>query len=549
MSEHSNHGLPEATVVRHKRLRLSVVWLIPLLAAVLALGILIERLTAQGPTIKITFSAGEGIEAGKTVLKYRDVTVGQVTAVHFAEDFHKVEVTAKIAKSASGLMVEGTRFWVVAPHISITGISGISTLLSGNFIELSPGTGKQAERSFIGLDQQPRITDQAGRRFILSAPELGSLSIGAPLYFRQLPVGEVESYELAKDGQAVTVTVFVRSPYDAQVHAETRFWNASGVDVSLGEAGINVHTASLLALLAGGVSFDTPSFFMQTPPASDGATFKVHPDRATAMKQPEAYARRYVLYFNDSVRGLSVGAPVTLMGLTVGEVTDIGLSFDETTLAVRPRVFVSFYPELAASKFSGKQRDAVLSNTQQDNERHIRVIRRLVEERGLRARLRSSSLITGQQYVAFEFLPGAPKSHLDWGHEPLELPVARGEIAELESTLASILGKIDRMPLAKIGTEAAGSLEALHKTLGDADVLLKDVDAKTVPQIGVALADVHRALESANATLLGPDAPNQQALHEALEQLSRSARSLRQLTDYLERHPEALLRGKSEEKP
>lgn len=549
MSEQSSDDVPEATVVRHKRLRLSVVWLIPLLAAVLALGILFQRLTSQGPVIRITFSVAGGIEAGKTVLKYKDVTVGQVTAVHFVDDFHKVEVTAQIAKSAAGLMVEDTKFWVVAPHISITGISGINTLLSGNYIELAAGKSKEASRTFVGLDQQPRITDQPGRRFVLRAPELGSLSIGAPLYYRQLPVGEVESYELAKDGQAVTVTVFVRAPYDAQVHGETRFWNASGVDVSLGESGISLHTESLLALLAGGVSFDTPSFFTQTPPAKDGTEFKVHPDRTTAMKQPEAYARRYVLYFDESVRGLAVGAPVTLMGLTVGEVTDIGLSFDETTLAVHPRVYVSFYPELAASHFTGKQKDSVRNNTEQDNVRHVRMIRRLVEERGLRARLRSSSLITGQQYVAFEFLAGAAKPRLDWSREPLELPVARGEIAEIESALSSILAKVDHMPLGKIGAEAGASLEALHKTLADADSLLKDVDAATVPRINVVLADVHKALENANATLLGVDAPNQQALHEALEQLGRSARSLRQLTDYLERHPEALLRGKSEDKP
>jgi paraquat-inducible protein B len=273
--------------------------------------------------------------------------------------------------------------------------------------------------------------------------------------------------------------------------------------------------------------------------------FEVYSDRAIAMKQPDAFARRYVLMFDEPVRGLSVGAPVTLMGLTVGEVIDVGLSFDPQTLAVHARVLVTFYPERAAAHFSAEQQGAVRNNTEQEREKHVKLLRRLVDERGLRAQLRSSSLITSQKYVSFEFVPHAVAARLDWHQDPLELPVAPGQITDMEAKLASILGKIDSMPIATIGERASDVLKSLDLTLKDADAALKDVDASTLPRVRVALDDLHHVLDSANATLIGRDAPGQQSLRDALEEVTRAARSLRELTDYLEQHPESLLRGKS----
>ncbi len=537
--------LPEATVVRTKRGRLSVVWIIPILAAVVALGIAIQRISTEGPTITIVFSAGNGIEAGKTLLKYKDVNIGQVSAVQLVDGYSKVRVTAKIVRSAAGLMVDDTQFWVVAPHIGLTGVSGIGTLLSGNYIGVQAGSSARSRRDFVGLDVPPRIVGQKGTRFVLRAPDLGSLGIGAPIYYRRLPVGEVESYRLAQDGKSVEIGVFVSAPYDANVHPDTRFWNASGVDLSIGENGLDVRTASLLALLAGGLSFDTPEFASVKDAAAEATEFTLYRDRTVAMKQPEAFARRYALMFDESVRGLSVGAPVTLMGLTVGEVTEVGLSFDPKTLAVHPRVLISFYPERTIARFSSEQQSAVRSNTERDPQKHLRLLRRLVDERGLRAQLKTGSLLTGQRYIAFEFLPKSPRPHIDWARDPLELPVAPGQLADLEAKLASILDKIDHMPLAAIGDHAAVALKTLGQTLRDADAVAQHVDADTLPQLQKALEDMHRLLDNANATLVGPDAPGQQALRDALQEAARAAGSLRELTDYLERHPEALIRGKA----
>lgn len=539
--------VPKATIVRRKRGRLSVVWIIPILAAAVAIGIAIQRLTAEGPTITIVFAAGDGIEAGKTLVKYRDVNIGQVTAVQLVDGYTKVRVTAKIVKTAAGIMVDDTKFWVVGPHIGLTGVSGLGMLLSGNYIGVQAGSSDRSRRDFIGLDVAPRVVGLKGRRFVLHAPVLGSLGVGAPVYYRGLPVGEVESYHLATDRKSFEIGVFIVSPNDTDVHPDSRFWNAGGIDVTIGENGLDVRTASLLALLAGGLSFDTPDYASTADPVKEGTAFTLYGDRATAMKQPDPFAQRYVLLFNEPVRGLSVGAPVTLMGLTVGEVTEVGLAFEPKTLAVHPRVFISFFPERTIAQFGPEQQPAVRSNTEKDEQKNIRLLQRLIIERGMRARLQSGNLLTGQRYVAFEFLPNSPKPVIDWTARPLELPVAPGQLADMEAKLASILDKIDRMPLAAMGDRAAAALKTLDQTLHNAGSALQHLDADTIPEIKKALEDLRQVLEGANATLLGRDAPGQQELRGALQEVTRAARSLRGLADYLERHPEALIRGKSEE--
>jgi paraquat-inducible protein B len=549
-------SLPRATVVPRRRQRISVVWIIPILAAVVAIGIAIQRILSEGPTITIVFKSAEGVEAGKTFVKYKDVNIGQVSTVELASDYSRVVVTAKIAKSAADLMVEDAKFWVVEPRVTLSGITGLGTLLSGNYIGFDVGTSKKKQSKFTGLDVPPIITrDQAGRQFMLEAPDLGSLGIGSPIYYRRLLAGEVIAYDLAKDGKAVSLKIFVNSPYDKYVNPDTRFWNASGLDVSVGAGGVEIRTQSLVAVLAGGLAFDTPPFAAKAEPAAADTVFTLYSDRAAAMKQPESVAAHYVLHFTESLRGLSVGAPVTLLGLPAGEVTKVGLDFDAATMKIRGRVEIVSYPERIVARLKAKQQATGQAIAHSEQQRRA-FFQRLVEQGGLRAQLRSGSLLTGQLYVAFDYFPDAPKVKVDWKAEPVELPVVPSEIVEIEQKVTGILAKLDKLPLEAIGEELKKALATLDQTLKDTNKAVNRVDAEVTPGLKTTIEELRRAiatadgvLKSMDATLVGKDAPGQQELRDALQEITRAARSLRILADYLERYPESLIRGKSDGAP
>jgi paraquat-inducible protein B len=585
-------NLPQATVVPRKGARISVIWIIPILAAVVAVGIAIQRILSEGPTITIVFRAAAGIEAGKTFVKYKDVNIGQVTAVQLSPDYSKVEVTAKIAKSAAGLMVEDARFWVVEPRVTLSGISGLGTLLSGNYIGFEAGKSDRQQRQFTALEVPPIITGgQPGRRFVLKAENLGSLGIGAPVYYRRLQAGQVIAYDLARDGTAVDITVFVDAPYDRYVTPATRFWNASGVEVSVGAGGVDVRLQSVAALIAGGIAFDTPPFAGTAEPAVANTVFTLHSDQSTAMKQPDPISRRFVLYFTESLRGLAVGAPVTFLGLPGGEVTDVGLDINPATSSLRGRVEIVTYPERLVARLHAQQA-AVGETLARSTQQRQAFFQRLVEQRGMRAQLRSGSLLTGQLYVALDYFPNAPKTRIDWSRDPTELPVVPSAMTDLEAKLTGIIEKLDKLPYEAIGADLAKAIATLDQVLKDADKAVNRIDADVTPELKATLEEARRVIASANdvlkngvnttldtanttlnqatrtleelrrpiatadavlkqadASVLDKNAPIQQELRDALREIARAARSLRVLTDYLERHPEALIRGKTEETP
>lgn len=548
-------SLPQATVVPGRQSRISIVWIVPIFAALVAIGIAVQRILSEGPTITIVFKAAQGVEAGKTFVKYKDVNIGQVTAVRLSSDYSQVELSAKIDKSAAGLMVEDAKFWVVEPRVTLSGVSGLGTLLSGNYIGFDRGKSDKPQRNFVGIEVPPTITDQPGRQFVLNASDLGSLGIGSPIYYRRLQVGQVIGYNLAADGQAMQIKAFVNAPYEKYVTPETRFWNASGVDVSLGAGGVDVRTQSLVTLLAGGLAFDTPPFAVKTAPAAANTTFTLYSDQAKAMKAPEAVAAHYVLYFTESLRGLSVGAPVTWFGMPAGEVTDVGLDFDPKTLTLRGRVEVVTYPERIIARLNRKQAaegEAIEVNIQR---RHA-FIRTLVEQRGLRAQLRSGNLLTGQLFIALDFFPDVPKVKIDWNRDPVEMPVTPSTVTDLEAKVSGIVAKLEKLPLEAISNDLRKALASLDQTVKDAGKTINSLDVQVTPALKTTLDEVRSALGTADkvlknsdATLLGKDAPVQQDLRDALQEITRAARAVRVLVDYLERHPEALIRGKSEEKP
>ncbi|SEM13715.1 paraquat-inducible protein B [Syntrophus gentianae] len=547
------NNLPQATAKPKKKMRFSVVWIIPVVAALVGLGIAIQQILSQGPTITIIFKKAEGVEAGKTLVKYKDVNIGRVETVELSKDYTKVVVTAKINKSAAGLVVEDAKFWVEQPRVTLSGVSGIGTLLSGNHIGLELGKSTKARRQFVGLEAPPAIAiDQPGRQFVLQADNIGSVGIGSPLYYRRLNVGRVIGYDLAKDGRSIDIKVFVNAPYDKHVTPQTRFWHASGIDFSLGANGLSVQTQSVVSMLVGGISFEIFSSVPDATPAAEDAVFKLYGNYAAAAKEPDTIVTDYVLFFQESLRGLSVGAPVTYLGLPVGEVTRVGLEYNPKTEGLRPRVDVSIYQ----NRFMAHLMKSATTEqiTRSEPERRA-FVQRLVDL-GLRAQLRSGNLVTGQLYVALERFPNAPKVKLDWTHPPYAIPVMPGSLQDLETKVNGILAKVEKIPLDAIGEEAKKTLITINSTMKAADRTLTSVNGEIVPEVKTtvqdlrkAIATAERVLVSTDNTLVGKEAPAQQELRVALQEMARAARAISELAEYLERHPDALIRGKAQEVP
>ncbi|WP_201313311.1 MlaD family protein [Dyella sp. EPa41] len=527
-----NQDLPEP-VVRRPRINASIVWLVPIIAALVGLSLVIHAWLEAGPTVSISFLSAEGLDPGKTPVKYKNVIIGRVTAVRLSEDRSRIIAKVALEKSAQGFATADTRFWVVRPRIGLGGVSGIDTLLSGAFIGADVGESREPKSEFTGLENPPPVTHGApGKTFDLHADDLGSLDIGSPVYYRRIQVGRVSTYHLDKDGKGVTLQIFVDAPNDQFVTTSSRFWNASGIDVSLGADGLKVNTQSLATVLAGGVAFQDPPGPHDATPAQEDAAYRLFNDRATAMAPPDGEPKYIRMRFDQSLRGLAVDAPVEFLGVPFGRVVSVNLDFDEKTQTFPTIVGAVVYPARL-----GKAHDKLvaLARARGDDEQMSQMMGRLVEH-GLRAQARTGNLLTGQLYIAMDFLPKAPKVAFDGTARPLEIPTAPGDLDKIQQQIADIVGKLQKVPFDSIGKNLDQSLAELNRTL-------KQVNGSVLPEMKNTLKGAQQTLGTANSAF-APDAPLQQNLGGTLQELQRAARSLRVLTDYLGDHPDALLRGR-----
>lgn len=509
--------VPESRAVGRRQTRLSLVWLIPIVAAIAGAWVAVTRILAEGPKITIVFRSAEGLEAGKTKIHYNGVDIGTVSTIRLSDDHRSVLITAQMAPKTQSFLVDDTKFWVVRPRISGASITGLGTLISGAYIGLEIGKSSASRRRFVGLENPPVVTiETPGRFFVLKTPDLGSLDAGTPIYFRRLQVGQITSYELEPDGKSLKVNVFVNAPYDQYVTPNTRFWHASGIDVSLSANGLSVQTQSMLSILIGGIAFETPAEGPVLAAADADTEFTLFPNRAEAFKLPARNPQTYLLIFKQSVRGLAVGAPVQLKGITIGEVSEIRAQFDAKTFEFSVPVTIRVDPlSLGVKLVDVRGVDFAAA--------HRKMIDTLVS-RGLRAQLRSGSLLTGGLYIALDFIPNAPPIALDWSQNPVQFPTVPGEVEAIEANIADIIKKLDQVPFKGIGDD-------LRKAIAEFDQ---------------TLVSARGALDNAGK-LVEPNSPLGQELGSTLQEVSRAARGLRVLADYLERHPEALLRGKSGE--
>lgn len=500
--------IPEAVVKPRKGI--SIVWIIPIVALLIGAWVAYKAISEVGPTVVITFKDAEGLVAGKTKVKYKDVDVGMVKAVDLSEDLKHVRVTVEMHQGSRAYLTEKTRFWVVKARISAGTVSGLGTLLGGAYIAIDPVNGGKFVKDFVGLESVPVVaTDQPGQHFQLKAERRGSLDVGAPIYFRQIDVGEVVSYQLSEDAQSVNFKIFINEPHHLKVRENTRFWNASGIDVSLSAAGFNVDMESAVSLISGGLAFEVPPDAPPGEVAAANRMFTLHDSRTAAFQQEITVRKKFLLYFDGTVRGLEPDAPVEFRGIKLGRVVSVDLEFDVNTEAFLIPVLIELEPERLSHGFAGFA-----------DEKHRNINKKLVAH-GFRAQLKTGNILTGMLYVDMEFFPDAEEEEIRYVKDIPVLPTVPTSIQEITRNVTAVLNKMKEFPFDKLGADMTRTLSNLDKTIVQADGTLKSIDK-----------------------MFAEDSALSQELLTSMRELSETARSLRILADYLERHPEALLRGK-----
>lgn len=531
--------VPAPKTVKTGRFSVSLVWIVPIIAVLVGISLVVHDWLQQGPTIQITFKTGEGLTANKTEVKYRNVVIGQVSTVELSDDQKHVTATVKLHKQAENFTREDSTFWVVRPRIGAGGVSGIDTLLSGDFIGADAGQADRRVKTFTGLEMPPPITyDEPGKRFMLRTSDLGSLGVGSPVYYRKIPVGQVVSYELTKDGKTVDVEVFVQSPNDAYVTNNTRFWNASGIDFEAGANGFALRTESLSALLVGGIAFRAPPFNPEDQVASENQMFELFENEQVALAPPHGKAQYLALRFDESLRGLKVDAPVEFLGVEIGKVVSVNLDFDAEKRTFPVNVGIVIYPQRLGRAHTKLLK--ALKHDPDDEQAAARLLGTFVEN-GLRAQARSGNLLTGQLYIALDFDPKAPKVIFDPTARPITIPTVPGSLEQLQEKFEIMVDRLNRLPIERIANNLDANLVELHKGL-------QQFNTRTLPGVQGTLQNVSKTLQSANATL-ADDSPQREQLTQTLDELGRMSRSLRELADYLGRNPESLLRGRPKDAP
>lgn len=526
-------SLPLPRVTRKPKRNLAWVWLIPIIAALVGLSIVWNSVSKQGPKISIQFESASGLEVGKTQIRYRDVVIGMVKAIRLSPKRDSVIIDAELSKDAAGLAHAGTRFWIVKPRVGLGGISGLSTLLSGVYIETDTTdslNGSVEKNDFIGLEQPPPITsDRPGAKFKLRAPDLGSLGAGSPVYYRRIQVGIVTSFKLDKVGKFVDMEVFIDSPYDKYVNQSTRFWNESGIDVTLSTDGVQVNTQSLVSLIAGGLSF--ASFGKNETAISADQVFKLYDTRRAAELVPEGIAVPIEMRFDQATRGLKIGANVEFQGIEIGIVNKVDLDFDPLKRKFFTNVSATLYPERLGSIYSDMK---MIERTQEDVVKSLAAL----ASRGLRAQLRSANLLTGQLYIALADFPQAPKGKTFKAAMPFEMPtIEADDLDKLQQNLSNIMAKLEKIPFDSIGKELDDTLKEFKK-------LTVSFNKDVTPKLASSLVQIESGFKNLDS-MIAPGSPLPANIDAALEDIKRSLRSLRVLTDSLQLQPDSLIRGRS----
>jgi len=485
--------------------RLSPIWIIPVIAAFLGLWLAWKYFSERGPQIVVRFETAEGMVANKTPVMCRSVNVGTVARVELTDDLKGVEVTMQMTSEATRLLTKDTQIWVVRARYDAAGISGLSTILSGNYVELEPGLSTEARRRFTGLEQPP-VTPKGvpGLHITLFTNEAGSIAAGAPIFYKGLSAGKIESRIFHPESGKIEFGAFVSEQFAPLVRKNTKFWNISGIDVQLGANGMQLHVGSLESLLAGGITFGQLDAAISAPPVSDGASFILYDSLSDTKKFVMRNSLPYLLLFTGSVRGLNQDAPVEFRGVRIGTVNGVSFSYLPDDPDRRVPVLVQIDPTL------------ITNLPTESTEPAEKFVAEAVRN-GLRASLKIGNYLTAQMYVDLDFQKDAPAASVTEVAGYQVIPTGGSSLAELTDKASALLDKLQALPL-----------------------------EETVKSASAALASIKAAVEDLKKTAsgYGENGPLYQKLSETLRQLDETLNSIRSLSDSIERKPNSLIFGK-----
>jgi len=533
MSKIDDNEIPEASIV-HSR-RFSAVWIIPIVAALLGIWLVYQHYSSLGPLVTVTFETGEGVVAGKTKILRRSVEVGVVETVRLSDDHEQVSMNLRIDADIKDLLVEDTRFWVVRPRVGGAGISGLGTIVSGVYIELEPGESSKSGRHFLGLEQPP-VTPQGvpGLRLKLVANEAGSLGVGAPVIYKGIKVGRVEDRSFDINHDQVFFDVFIDQHYAQLVAGNTRFWNTTGIDFELSADGFRIHTGNLESLIAGGVEFDTPNTDQARVAIEEGKVFTLYESRRSVEAELLKPRLTYLLLFKDSVRGLSEDAPVEFRGIRVGKVTGISFEYAPNDAERRVPVLIRLDP-------------ATIGNLKElTREAAIAMIEENVKS-GLRATLKTGSVLTGQLFVNLKLDPDADPAEVGMLGQYRTIPTVSAGLSRIEDKLVSILDKLEGLPVENTLNGATAALaeiqaaaEILKGAAAEIETLMANEGMQNLP------TRIDSALVGLNQTMAGfdPESVLYRDVAAATEELRNSMRSFKVLADSLDRKPNSVIFGR-----
>ncbi len=470
--------------------RLSLVWLVPVLALAIALGVAWQNYASRGPLIEVAFSSATGVHPDETELRYRDIAVGLVERIRFSEDLNQVIIGIRLDQEIAPFVDTDSRFWLVRPEVTTQGVSGLDTVLSGVYIEGDwDGTIGGAETRFEGLDETPLLSGGETGTTISLTSTTGLPPRATPILYRGVQVGQIGEATVAGDGLTVVADAVVLAPYDRLISTATRFWDVSGVSFSLGTGGASVDFSSLASLIAGGVTFETLGSGGE--PIEAGREFVLFSDESQARQSfvidSEAGGIEFLAIFDQNLPGLSVGSAVQLGGVQIGEVTTIAGITDEARFGdgrVRLLTTLRLVPErIGFSAPDDAEREAAF----------LDFIARQVEE-GLRARMVNASILTTGLKVELFTDPEAEPASLDRSADQLpQFPTVAPNVTDVTTTVQDLLKRVDNLPVENVLESAIAFLDA-------STTLVTSEDTKAIPaDIAATLAELRATVTSVRA--------------------------------------------------